>query len=292
MTEAMQYYRVADLPFAIEARLEHFALLPNYEPFIADADASPMFVLHVSEEAFPDMEGWEHMHTESSEPSLPRVEIYRRADEWLFRLAYTRDGDIVAVLHTDADWSNVTLSVRHEALRFAVDFAAMMSYACCAAPHRILLFHASVVMRSGRGWLFLGRSGTGKSTHSQLWLSAFPDAELLNDDNPVVRILPDDCVQVYGSPWSGKTPCYRNLSVPVAALVQLQQAPSNAICPLKMTQAYPFLLSSVNGLKLVPAIMDRLYDTIAQLLGHCKVYKLDCLPNLEAAQLCAQTCLS
>ena len=57
MTETTQYYRVADLPFAIEARTEHFTLLPNYEPFIADADASPMFVLHVCEEVFPDMEG-------------------------------------------------------------------------------------------------------------------------------------------------------------------------------------------------------------------------------------------
>ena len=62
--------------------------------------------------------------------------------------------------------------------------------------------------------------------------------------------------------------------------------------PLKMTQAYPYILASVSGLKLQPAMMDLLYESIAQLLERCRVYKLECLPNLEAAQLCAQTCLS
>ena len=140
--------------------------------------------------------------------------------------------------------------------------------------------------------MFLGHSGTGKSTHSQQWLHAFTDAELLNDDNPVVRLLSDETVQVYGSPWSGKTPCYKNKDVPVGALVQLVQAPHNTIQRLKMTQAYPYILASVCGLKLQPDIMDRLYESIAQLLELCPVYKLECLPNLEAAQLCAQTCLS
>lgn len=140
--------------------------------------------------------------------------------------------------------------------------------------------------------MFLGKSGTGKSTHSEQWLKAFPDAELLNDDNPVVRLLPDGSVRVYGSPWSGKTPCYRAVDAPVKALVQLAQAPQNQIVQLKMTQAYPYMLASVSGLKLQPDMMDHLYESIAALLERVPVYKLDCLPNEQAARLCAQTCLS
>ena len=168
----------------------------------------------------------------------------------------------------------------------------MLVYAFRTTALNTLLFHSSVTVRDGKGYMFLGHSGTGKSTHSQQWMAAFPDAELLNDDNPVVRILPDETVRVYGSPWSGKTPCYKAADVPVAALVQLAQAPENKIQRLKMTQAYPYILASVSGLKLQPQMMDRLYETIAKLLELSPVYKLECLPNPDAARLCAQTCLS
>ena len=177
-------------------------------------------------------------------------------------------------------------------VRAYVDTAAMLSYALGTVEARTLLFHASVVVREGKGYLFLGRSGTGKSTHSRQWLQAFDDARLLNDDNPVVRIMSDGSVRVFGSPWSGKTPCYRNENAAVAAMVQLKQAPHNKMAPLKMTQAYPYILASVSGLKLQPDIMNRLYESIAQLLELVPVYELECLPTIEAAQLCAQTCLS
>ena len=102
----------------------------------------------------------------------------------------------------------------------------------------------------------------------------------------------DGSVRVFGSPWSGKTPCYRNENAAVAAMVQLKQAPHNKMVPLKMTQAYPYILASVSGLKLQPDIMNRLYESIAQLLELVPVYELECLPTIEAAQLCVQTCLS
>ena len=175
-------------------------------------------------------------------------------------------------------------------LRTHVDISAMLSYAFSTVEAQTLLFHSSVVIRGGKAYMFLGQSGTGKSTHSQQWLLAFDDARLLNDDNPVVRLLPDGSVRVYGSPWSGKTPCYKNEQAPVAALVQLAQAPHNEIVPLRMTQAYPYMLASVSGLKLQPQMMNRLYESIAQILERVPVYKLECLPNLEAARLCAQKC--
>ena len=61
---------------------------------------------------------------------------------------------------------------------------------------------------------------------------ACEDAFLLNDDSPVLRVE-DDVVQVYGSPWSGKTPCYRQECHKLEACVRLSQAPYNRItsCP-------------------------------------------------------------
>ena len=292
MQKTTQYYQVGGHVFAIEATAEQFALLPNYAPFQTDkTEQSHVFIIHTNSGPLPSIDGWEHVYTDRSDEDMPRIEMYKTEGEWLFRVSLSRDGEVVSAMRCAADWSEVNLFLLPEYTRFAIDNAAMLVYAFRTTSLDTLLFHSSVTVRGGYGYMFLGHSGTGKSTHSQQWLTAFEDAGLLNDDNPVVRILSDGSVRVYGSPWSGKTPCYKAADAPVAALVQLAQAPANEIRKLKMTQAYPYILASVSGLKLQPQMMDRLYETIARLLEICPVYKLDCLPNPDAARLCAQTCL-
>ena len=287
----IKQYNVGEHMFAIEAERELFDILPNYAPFETDElGATHVFIIHVTNEQMPSPDDWESLYTDSSDDDMPRIEMYRRAGEWLFRVSVSKDGDIVCSMRCTADWSDVKVSMTPGYERFAIDNAAMLIYAFCTIPLRTMLFHSSVTIRDGRAHMFLGHSGTGKSTHSQQWLKAFPEAWLLNDDNPVVRLLDDGSVRVYGSPWSGKTPCYKKESAPVAALVQLAQAPENKIERLRMSQAYPYILASVSGLKILPEAMDAIYESIAALLERCPVYKLECLPNTEAAQLCAQTC--
>ena len=287
----IHYYKVADFEFAIEAKDDSLEPLTNYAPFRMERRAEePLFTIRVHDEPMPSPEGWEHVYTDTSDEDMPRIEMYRQADEWLFRVSLYRESDIVSTMRCSSNWQEVNLYMTTDYTRFAIDNAAMLVYAFATADKKTLLFHASVTMRQGQGYLFLGHSGTGKSTHSRQWLAAFDDAVLLNDDNPVVRILPDEQVMVYGSPWSGKTACYKNENVPVNALVQLTQAPENKIYSLKMTQAYPYILASVSGLKIFPQMMDRLYESIAALLERKPVYKLECLPNTDAARLCAQTC--
>ena len=287
-----RYYLVADHCFAIDAEPQFFDVLPNYAPFITTQSESLLFALQVKIAALPSTEGWEAVYTDRSDADMPRIEMYRRDRQWLFLVSMYRDSEAVCAMICSEDWASVQLFTAESCVRFAVDNATMLVFAFASAAMRTLLFHASVIVRQQRAFLFLGHSGTGKSTHSRQWMAAFEDASLLNDDNPVVRIMPDDTVRVYGSPWSGKTPCYKNESAPVGALVQLEQAPENHIVPLRMTQAYPHILSSVSGLKVMPDMMDLLYGSIARLLELRPVYLLRCLPNPDAARVCAQTCLS
>ncbi len=289
-----RYYLVADHLFAIKAEAECFEKCPNYKPFQTDKPeaSSELFTICVDSSSLPSAEGWEEIYTDRSDEDMPRIEMYRKEGRWLFLISMYRDSEIVCAMNCSADWKEVRLFTSDPYMRFAVDNAAMLVYAFAAVSSMTLLFHASVIVRHQQAFLFLGHSGTGKSTHSRQWMTAFSDAELLNDDNPVLRILPDGAVRVYGSPWSGKTPCYKNKSALVGALVQLEQAPENAIAPLRMTQAYPYILSSVSGLKILPQMMDSLYVSIARLLELRQVYLLRCLPNPDAARLCARTCLS
>jgi len=159
-----------------------------------------------------------------------------------------------------------------------------------ALSQQTVSIHASAVTVHGKSALFLGESGTGKSTHARLWLNRFPDAELLNDDSPFIRIESNGGVCVYGSPWSGKTPCYKNLHTPVAAFVRLSQAPHNRIRRLKGVEAIGALLPSFPfSLSHEKKSSDAIHSIVSQALQQTPVYHLECLPDTDAAQLVYST---
>ncbi len=163
--------------------------------------------------------------------------------------------------------------------------ALMISFAFAGAPHGLLLMHSSVTMNAGRGYLFLGKSGTGKSTHSDLWVKYVPGSEILNDDNPVVRLLEDGSVRVYGTPWSGKRDFYRQLSVPVGAFVRLEQAPRNEIRRESKLQAFASILSSTSTMIWDKPTYDAITNTISGIAMRTPVFYLKNLPVAEAAQM-------
>ena len=164
-----------------------------------------------------------------------------------------------------------------------------VKYLFPTAYHRTLLMHASVTMADGKGYLFLGKSGTGKSTHSGLWLRHIPNTELLNDDNPAVRIDDEGRAMVYGTPWSGKTPCYKNKSLPIGAIVRLEQAPRNEINRLSPLHAFSSVLSSCSSMIWDKPSFDAITRTSEAVVKRVSVFFLRCLPDEAAARLCHET---
>ncbi|MBQ9529295.1 MAG: hypothetical protein IJR73_02940, partial [Bacteroidales bacterium] len=165
----------------------------------------------------------------------------------------------------------------------------MLLFTFSTAQKGALVIHSSVVTNGGRGYLFLGRSGTGKSTHSRLWMENIPGTELLNDDNPVLRLMPDGTVCVYGSPWSGKTPCYKAQDAPVGAIVSLCQAPQNHIKKLTVIQAYATLIESSSSFRPVKECADGWHRTLEGICAAVPFYRLECRPDRDAALLCYNT---
>ena len=275
----------------------------NYEPFCItqELDTEPIFTLKVEQNGLLSMEQREvysHVFTDNSEDDMPRIEVYRSLEkEWLIRISQIATSPICCELVCDADFTRGMLHIDAECqdVRFCIDNGLMLMYAFCTAPLMTLEMHAAVVVRrevkrregeEAKGYLFLGHSGTGKSTHARQWLAAFEDAWLLNDDNPILRVMDDGEVRVYGSPWSGKTPCYKNESAPVGGIIKLSQAPENKIQTISLPQAYAYMLSSASGLKMEQTMADNMFETIKHIITHILCYHLACLPNEEAARVC------
>ena len=203
-------------------------------------------------------------------------------------------------LHYDAQWVHTLLVDKafHEArvwvhwedpyVESVLCSMLRIVYSQAILPHGAISLHASVVTNEGRGYLFMGVSGTGKSTHSRLWMEHVPGSELLNDDNPIIRLMEDGKPYVFGSPWSGKTPCYRAHGVPVGGMAQLQQAPMNRFHEQDPISAFSLVLPGCSVVRADEHLFNALCDTLAEICTVVKVGLLECLPDRNAALQCAE----
>ena len=263
-------------------------MMGQYDPFEVPSCADePIFSLSWAS-SLPEREKTPFYTAVPEEEGQSRIELYRIGSGWRFEMAPTAHAAVCGVIETDPSYTEARLYVvpeRRHAL-FALNNALMILYAFRTAGLGTLEMHSSVVVKEGKGYLFLGKSGTGKSTHSRQWLELFPDTELLNDDNPILRADVDGSVRVYGSPWSGKTPCYRNMDVPVGAIVRIRQSPQNRATRLSLVEAYASVYSSCSGLKADPGIAEGLHQTLERVVTTVPCFVLDCRPDHEAAEVC------
>ena len=283
-----RYYQVAEHAFSVSAETEFFSLMTNYEPFeVKQGDRSvfatkleimrPVPLFHVP-----------MIHEELRQEDEGQEIICGRTDagEVVFEFRWWQETAGWLVCTDRYHEGRLLMTGKHT--KMAIDNALMVLFALATADKGTVLFHAAVVSHQGKGYMFLGPSGTGKSTHARLWLKYIEGTELVNDDNPVVRIS-DDNIMVYGSPWSGKTPCYRNVNYPIGAIVLLSQAPYNKIQRMGGIHAYASLMESISGKRWDSRIADGLHQTQNALVMNVPMWHLECLPDEEAAQTCFST---
>ena len=99
-----------------------------------------------------------------------------------------------------------------------------------------MLLHAAVLAVDGDAYAFLGRSGTGKSTHTGLWMQYLENVTIVNGDKPILEQTQDGFI-AHGTPWNGKEGLGNNISVPLKGLCFLEQAKQNEIVRLTPAEA-------------------------------------------------------
>lgn len=151
-----------------------------------------------------------------------------------------------------------------------------------------LLLHSSAVVLDGNAYLFTADSGTGKSTHTQLWLTAFGNrAYILNDDKPAVR-LENDIWYAYGTPWSGKTDMSVNARIPIRGIAVLERSDSNWLEPLDKKEAFIELFHQTSR----PKEMEyraRIMELFDKLICMVPLWKLHCNMDPDAAVVAYET---
>ena len=263
--------------------------LSPYEPFLCNDEAvSPLFSLRVKfvddlHEVNPG-EVKDVMNDEA-----PYFWLFEAsAGVYNFAFSYSQSHPD-CILIPSADYKdNVVYIPRAYASRlmeFSLSNSMMLLYTFNTTPYDTLMIHASVVAYEGAAYVFLGRSGTGKSTHSRLWLNHIEGTWLLNDDNPVIRVI-DGQVKIFGTPWSGKTHCYKNEVLPLGGVVRLSQAPYNKISRNIPLQAYASLMPACSCMRWDRISTDALHRTVEKVISKVRCWQLECLPDADAAHTC------
>ena len=147
-----------------------------------------------------------------------------------------------------------------------------------------MMLHSSAVVVDGQAYLFTADSGTGKSTHTQLWLKKFGEsAFILNDDKPALR-LEDDGWYAYGTPWSGKYDISVDTRVPVAGIAVVERGEVNSIEPFGGITAIHAILKQVNRPK-AKEYREKLLELLDKLITQVPVWKLRCNMDPVAAEI-------
>ena len=286
------HYIVAEHMFSVQADESILALMTNYALFNAEGNNDfLLFSLTVTKgdpvnyiEELSQEE--ERLWVGNRKSGIGQEIICGHTEQGDAVFEFRWDGHTAGWLVCSAGYRQGTLYLSGFQVKAAVDNALMIQFAMASACMGTVLFHAAAVCLDGKGYMFLGKSGTGKSTHARLWIQNLQGVELMNDDNPAVRVKADGTAVVYGTPWSGKTPCYRNVCAPVGGIVLLSQAPYNKITRLSGIGAYAAIVPSISGKRWDSKLADGLHDTENALATNIPVWHLDCLPDADAAHLC------
>ena len=119
-----------------------------------------------------------------------------------------------------------------------------------------VVLHACGVVMDGRGYVFCGRSGIGKTTMARMWRDR--GAVLLNDDRVILRVTGNE-VRLHSSPWHGEEREVTAGDVPLAGFFHLSQAIEHRLTPIS---------GALAGARLVATAIAPFYaaDGIALLL--------------------------
>lgn len=166
-------------------------------------------------------------------------------------------------------------------------FAIGEAFAYSLLKKQSAVLHSSSIVLNGSAIAFSAKSGTGKSTHTALWKSLFPNAEIANDDTPVIRFK-NGVPHLFGSPFAGTSGINKNISAPLKAVVFLQQGEKNKIEKLSGAKAVSYFLDELKK-PIVSDYLDLCMDFTEKIMMTTPVYLLSCTPEKEAVETVMKT---
>lgn len=143
--------------------------------------------------------------------------------------------------------------------------------------------HSASILYRGQAWLFSGVSGTGKSTHTNLWQRLY-GTEILNGDlnllafeggRPVIR----------GIPWCGTSGIFSKDTLPLGGIILLKQAPTDSIVELPPDKKALLIMQRFISPMWTAKQLEESVKFAERLSQKISVCRLQCTKNDSAAEV-------
>lgn len=189
----------------------------------------------------------------------------------------------------DRDWKQVNISYVPEEKKPAASFLSTLgeiAFRNRILRHNGLVIHGAAIEYEGKGLIFSGPSGMGKTTQANLWRK-YKGAVMINHDRPAIRVIRGES-RVYGTLWNGASSKCTNKTAGLTSIVLLEQAKENNIIKLTGEET----LKKIMPRCFLPYNNERdmklALNNLEEILAVTPVYCLSCRPDREAVELLYQ----
>ena len=157
--------------------------------------------------------------------------------------------------------------------------------------HNAFVFHSANFDVEGEGVAFAAHSGTGKTTHMNLWQEYLGEKMVVvNGDKPIVRFFEDEPEQpyAYGTPWNGKEHLGCNMRTPLKHICFIERSKTNFVEKLDKNEAIDRIFNQVympeNSIS-----KNNTVELIDRVLSCCDLWIIHCNMEKEAAEVAYKT---
>ncbi len=188
----------------------------------------------------------------------------------------------ITVSFTEAEVADELAKCPANGIEYSEFMLIFRKLTLAALEFNTFFFHSSVVKHEDEAYIFTGKSGAGKSTHSLLWVEHF-GAEIINGDKPLFRLINGE-FYAYGSPWAGKENFHKNDKAKIKAVAFIEQSTELSVSRMSVAEVLGELFNQTVYMNEPHqnAVLLRLID---KFLSDIPFYRLRCDISKKAAEL-------
>lgn len=234
--------------------------------------------------------------------------IYKISD-FLFEIKTNSSAvkEILKDYESDESFSDFSFSINNEQIydeipdakgsykrSFLEAVAIQRTVASWIVNNNAFVLHSACFDVDGVGVAFAAHSGTGKTTHMNLWKKLLGNRMIVvNGDKPIVRFFDNepDIPYAYGTPWNGKEHMGCNMRTKLKHICFIERSQTNYTEKIDKAEIVDRIFNQVYIPKDPVAVMNTM-QLIDRLLSQCNLWKIHCNMDIEAAEVAYKTIFS
>lgn len=208
------------------------------------------------------------------------IDLYEN-DECYIATYKTTDGDFYINIHKSGKTADVYYEMpSSKNIKENIFCIIRFIFLYTATLHNIYAIHSASILYNKKIWIFSGPSGTGKSTHTDLWKKYY-DISIINGDLNLLE-MKNSVATVHGLPWCGTSNTFDTKSYPLGGIILLKQAPANELIPLTEDEKVLMVSQRFISPTWTKNLLEKAIDFSNDLINSILVCQLKCDISKEA----------